>query len=343
MEKPIKVLAIDGGGTRGLLPATLLHQLERESGKSVTDIFDVIVGSATGGIISMAIAAGMPMNEIMDIYLKQAKYILPGSFFRRIWNPLNLFAPKYPSKNLKALLEEKFGAEKTLKEVRDRFGTDTIFLCGTLDMSPDLEEGETPAFKVVIYNSVLKKYENERVVDVAMRTSAAPINLPLYQHFSEAGAYANDPTLIALSFCMNRQAANEEGASYLDGNRLGLGLAQNEIKFLSLGCGTDGRSFVPRKKIGKGNWGMLKWFGELINLIINTNMAANQYFMHQFLDEEHYMRLSAYYKAEDAPAILKDKKLKIDVRDEEQLQAIKAYGEAIFEREKGELMSFLEL
>ncbi len=343
MKKPIKVLAIDGGGTRGLLPATLLHELEKETGQSVTDIFDVIVGSATGGIITTAIAAGMPMQDIMDIYLKQAKYILPSNFFRKIWNPFNLFAPAYPNKNLKSLLEEKFG-QKTLKDVREKFGTDTIFLAGTLNMSPELKQGEWPAFKVEIYNSVLSKYENERVVDVAMRTSAAPINLPLYQHYSEAGTYANDPTLIALSFCMNHQKAKEAGASYLDDNRLGLGAKHDEIKFLSVGCGSDGRSFVPRDKIKKGNWGIIKWFStSLISLIIDTNMVSNQYYMHQFLDEEHYMRLNAYYKADDAPAILKNKKLRIDVRDPEQLEAIKGYAETIFQQEKGELKSFLQL
>ncbi len=343
MNKTIRVLSIDGGGTRGLFPATLLHQLEQETNKSVTDIFDVIVGSATGGIISMAISAGMPMEEIMDIYLKRAKFILPSNFFRKIWNPINLFAPAYPSKNLKSLLDEKFGAEKTLKDVREKFGTDTIFLCGTLDMSPTLKENETPSFKVVIYNSVFAEYENEKVVDVAMRTSAAPINLPLYQHYSEAGTYANDPTMIALSFCMNQQEAKEEGVSFLEGNKLGLGAGPDDIKFLSLGCGTDGRSYVEKKKIKKGNWGLLKWFGEFINLIINTNMVSNQYYMHQFLDEEHYMRLDAYYKAPDAPSILKDKKLKIDVRDPEQLAAIRDYAQAIFENKKEDLLGFLDL
>jgi patatin-like phospholipase/acyl hydrolase len=342
MKKTIKVLSIDGGGTRGLLPATMLHQLEQETGQSVTDIFDVIVGSATGGIITSAIAAGMSMEDIMDIYLKQAKFILPSNFFRRIWNPLNLFAPRYPNKNLKALLEEKFGS-KTLKDVREEYGTDTIFLAGTLNLSPELKADEWPSFKIEVYNSILAEYENERVVDVALRTSAAPINLPLYQHYSEAGVYANDPAMIALSFCMNHQQAKEAGASYLENNRLGLGARHDEIKFLSVGCGTDGRSFVPLKKIRKGNWGMLKWFGALISLIIDDDMAANQYYLRQFLDEDHYYRLNAYYKAEDAPDILKNKKLRIDVRDAEQLEAIKEYAKTIFEKEKEKLKVFLEL
>jgi patatin-like phospholipase/acyl hydrolase len=341
MKKPIRVLSIDGGGTRGLFPATILRQMETATGRPVTELFDVIVGSATGGIITVALSAGMTIPDIMDIYLRQANYILPRSFWRRIWNPLNLFAPKYPSRNLKKLLAEKMGTETTLADARKRFGTDTIFLCGTLDMSPELQTGEVPAFKVVIYNSAMSNYENEKLIDLAMRTSAAPINLPLYQRYSESGTYANDPTLIALSFLMNRQKAEQDGVSYLEDNRLGLGLEPEDIRFLSLGCGTDGGSYTERKKIGKGNWGMIKWMSKLIHLVIETNMVASQYYMHQFLNEDQYMRLSAYYKAADAPAVLKNKKLAIDVTDPEQLNAIKAYAEQIFEREKERLFGFL--
>ncbi len=303
----------------------------------------MIVGAATGGIITVALSGGMNIQDILDIYLKNAKVILPSNFFKKIWNPVNLFAPKYSSKNLKTLLEDKIGASKTLRDVHKKYGTDTIFLCGALNMSPKLKQGETPEFKVEIYNSALKTHENETLVDIALRNSAAAINLPLYQGYSESGNYANDPSLIALSFLMNQQIATESGTSHLDGNRLGLGLQPHEIKFLSLGCGADGRSFVPRKKIGKGNWGLLKWLGYLISLVIETNMVASRYYMQQFLDENHYLRLSAYYKAENAPEILKNKKLKLDVRDTEQLQAIKEYGEFIFEKEKDKLLTFLEL
>ncbi|MEM1358825.1 MAG: hypothetical protein AAGF89_11525, partial [Bacteroidota bacterium] len=180
-------------------------------------------------------------------------------------------------------------------------------------------------------------------VDIAMRTSAAAVNLPLYQHYSESGNYANDPTLIALSFCLNRQKALEAGASELPDNALGLGADPNDIRFLSLGCGSDGSSFVPRKKIGKGKWGLIKWMGRLISLVIHTNMVSNQYYMQQFLDEKQYYRLDAYYRADDAPAVLKDKKLAIDVTDQEQLAAIRSFAETTFMKHREALTTFLEI
>ena len=76
----------------------------------------------------------------MDIYLNRASYILPDNFWRKIWNPVNLFAPKYPNKNLKQLLEEKFGANKLLSDVADQYGVSPVFLLAALDLNPELEK-----------------------------------------------------------------------------------------------------------------------------------------------------------------------------------------------------------
>ncbi len=342
MGKKIKVLSIDGGGTRGLMPSTLLHCLENETGKSVTDLFDVIVGSATGGIIAAALAAGLSTFEIIDIYLNQASYILPQSRFRRIWNPVNLFAPKYPNKNLKQLLEEKFGVSTTLSDVHNRYGNKPIFLIASLDMSPTLATNEAPSFKIVIFNSINATQQSERLVDVAMRTSAAAVNLPLYQHYGEGGNYANDPGLIGLSFCLNTKKTYSD-ESLLPDNQLGLSADPMDIRLFSIGCGMDGGSFVAKDKIKDGQWGLIKWMGHLVNLVIDTNMVYSQYLLAEMLDEQRYLRINPYYKAEEAPSVLKNGKLRIDVHEKEQLEAIKAYAEFTFDKEKNRIMHFLEL
>ncbi len=341
MQKPLRVLSIDGGGTRGLFPATILHEWEKETGQSVTDYFDVIVGSATGGIITLGLAAGLPIAEIAAIYRDQASFILPRNFWRRVFNPVNLFRPKYPNDNLKQLLSEKLGATTTLGDVARRYGTDTIFLTGTLDMSPDLAPGETPAFKVVVYNSAHTTDAHEKLVDLAMRTSAAAVNLPLYGRYGESGNYANDPGLIALAFCLNAQPA-APGQSLLPGGLQGLGLQAADLRFLSLGCGSDGSSYVPRKKIGTGQWGLIKWMGRLISLVIHTNMEFTQHVLQQVLAPRQFYRLSGYYKSAAAPAVLKDKKLKIDVTDREQLDAIETFAKQVFAHRREELHAFFE-
>jgi patatin-like phospholipase/acyl hydrolase len=342
MGKTIKILSIDGGGTRGLMPATMLNSLELETGKSVTEMFDVIVGAATGGIIATALAAGVSTSEIIDIYLNRASYILPGNAFRRIWNPVNLFSSKYPNKNLKSLLIEKFGADTTMTDVYSQHGNSTIFLIATLDLSPDLGQEETPAFKVVIYNSILRAHHPENLVDIAMRSSAAAVNLPIYQHFGEGGNYANDPALIGFSFSLCDKTGPAD-SSLLPGGKLGLAADISDIRLLSLGCGSDGRSFVTREKIGNGSWGLTKWMGHLVNLVIDTGMVYTQYLLDEMLDDKRYLRINPYYKSAEAPAVLKNEKLAIDVTKQEQLDAIKSFAEYTFEKEKERILNFLEM
>ncbi len=340
MGKKLKVLSIDGGGTRGLMPSTILHRLEQETGQMVTDMFDVIVGSATGGIIAASLAAGMKTEEIIDIYLNQASFILPSNFWRKIWNPVNLFAPKYPNNNLKQLLQEKFGAQTTLTDVVNNYGTDTIFLLLSLDYSPELVEGEAPSFKIVVYNSILAKHQDENLTDLALRTSAAVVNLPIYQHYGEGGNYANDPALAAFSFCLNSKKGNL-GESLLSENMLGLDADIEDIKILSLGCGMDGGTFIPRKEINRGNWGLIRWINRLTSLVIDTNMVYTQYLLGEMLDEKQYLRINPYYKSDDAPDILKNEKLRIDVQKKEHLEAIKQFSEFTFEQEKERIKDFL--
>ena len=342
MGKPIRILSLDGGGTRGLMPSTLLNCLEKETGKPVTEMFDVIVGAATGGIITAALAAGLPTSDIVDIYLKQASYILPTNKFRRLWNPVNLFAPKYPNDNLKKLLNEKLGADTTMENVSKIHGNETVFLLASLDLSPPIIANKSPQFEVVIYNTTMKAQHPERLVDVALRTSAAVINLPLYEHYIEGGNYANDPALVGFSFCMNAKKGCD-GATTLPDNRLGLGADLGDIRLLSLGCGSDGGTHVPKSEIKKGNWGLIKWMNRLTSLVIDTNMVYTQHLLREILDEKRYYRINPYYKSDAAPEVLKNEKLKIDVQKKEHLEAIHAYAIDTFEQEKERIKEFLEI
>ena len=50
-----KVLAIDGGGIRGIIPAMVLHYIEEKTGKRIADLFDFIAGTSTGGILALGL------------------------------------------------------------------------------------------------------------------------------------------------------------------------------------------------------------------------------------------------------------------------------------------------
>lgn len=67
-QRPIKILSLDGGGIRGLLELIWLQEIERETGRLCTDLFDAFVGTSTGGIIAAGLAAGSPLEELMSYY-----------------------------------------------------------------------------------------------------------------------------------------------------------------------------------------------------------------------------------------------------------------------------------
>src|SRR5882757_5737701 len=77
--RPFRILSIDGGGIRGILPASILTKLEERylPGKSAGDYFDLITGTSTGGIIALALSIGLPARTILDIYLQQGAEIFP--------------------------------------------------------------------------------------------------------------------------------------------------------------------------------------------------------------------------------------------------------------------------
>lgn len=67
-----RILSIDGGGVRGIIPAMALAALERQAGGRVRDHFDFVAGTSTGALIAGAVVAGIPADRIVELYLRRA-------------------------------------------------------------------------------------------------------------------------------------------------------------------------------------------------------------------------------------------------------------------------------
>jgi hypothetical protein len=103
------LLSIDGGGIRGILPATALLKLEEVTGRPLRETFSFVAGTSTGALISAAIAAGVPARRILEVYLTRGKEIFSP---RAPWNTIKRLATghMYPTKKLYQVIHETLGA-----------------------------------------------------------------------------------------------------------------------------------------------------------------------------------------------------------------------------------------
>lgn len=112
----IFILSIDGGGIRGIIPATILAHIQKETGVKITDAFQFYIGTSTGGLIVLFLNTpdddGRPrydINETLDIYKELGKVAFArGALHRRIRGMGGVFTSKYSAKPLENLLRSKF-------------------------------------------------------------------------------------------------------------------------------------------------------------------------------------------------------------------------------------------
>src|SRR6266851_4041723 len=115
MAAPFKILSIDGGGIRGILPALMLAAIESRTKRPIADLFDMVAGTSTGGIIALGLtkpaADGRPEHtarDIVDLYEKEGGTIFPGSL-RQTLHLESLAGAKYSAAGIEATLQKYFG------------------------------------------------------------------------------------------------------------------------------------------------------------------------------------------------------------------------------------------
>jgi len=221
----LRILSIDGGGIKGILPAAVLAECERRflKGDSAASYFDMIAGTSTGGIIALGMAAGMRAEEVLEIYMRHGSEIFP-----RPWTPPTRFGRAMQSayQFARDLAVYRYNREPLERALRDRFGNRTL---GSVNVRLNI-----PAFDGFNEVNVLKTPHHpdfrldwqEELVTVALATSAAPTFFATYRngtrHFADGGVWANNPVMVALVDAM----------SCFDVDR-------HKIEILSLGCGAQ--------------------------------------------------------------------------------------------------------
>jgi predicted acylesterase/phospholipase RssA len=222
--RPYRVLSLDGGGMRGLYTASVLNSLmKRFAGQDADaplDIgkgFNLIVGTSTGGILACGLAAGIPVDQIMDLYRKHGNDIFksptPTNRLKMFcWAIKHALSPANPNENLKLALNSIFKTE-TIKQMYDRRG---IGICLN---AVNMATHGARVFKTP--HNPEKHADNKRsLVDVCLATSAAPIIFPVatvpdpededtFESFVDGGLWANNPVLIALVEALEMAAPDQ--------------------------------------------------------------------------------------------------------------------------------------
>ena len=207
-KRPFRLLAIDGGGIRGILPAMVLADLERRTNRPIIDLFDMIVGTSTGGLIALALACpgegGQPRHHARDLirfYEVEGKRVFSRSVWHKIRAVGNLADEKYPSSGIEDVLERCFG-DCRLKDA----------LCDVVVPAYEIERRFPFFFKVS--NARMKQYYDYPMKQVIRAATAAPtyfeparitIDAPNdYYALVDGALFAYNPGMCAYTEVLNR-------------------------------------------------------------------------------------------------------------------------------------------
>lgn len=273
MGKQFKILSIDGGGLRGLIPLLVLKEVEKITGKKIHELFDLIVGTSTGGIIACGLTATkdgktplLTIDKLIDLYTTKGSEIFPykNNLFTKI---KSVFDPKFKADGLDKLLSEYFlnlKLSNTLKPI--------------IVSSYDIRNNEVVMFK--------SRKSDENGYDVSLRdvcraTSAAPTYLPSYElSFGgklrtcvDGGVFINNPALVGVSDAIR----NTYGIKDLN---------VSDITLLSLGTG------IYTENLGVKNtddWGLKDWARPISDIMMQATSKSVDYECNELLDR--YLRL----------------------------------------------------
>lgn len=231
-----KILSIDGGGIRGLYPATFLANLQDKlESVQIYQYFDLIVGTSTGGIIAIALSLGIHPKKIVTLYKDEGKNVFKQEIFRK-----GIRRPKYSNIHLVSLLKEIYGEETHLKDAKTALCLPSVNINTA---SPKVFK--TPRLPEIFADAVLPCWK------VAAATAAAPVFFPAVSVYEDdahvdGGLWANNPAMVGVTEAI----------------RIGYSLKQ--IKLLSIGTGKVNLFKTTKEST---NAGILSWKDDIFNLM----------------------------------------------------------------------------
>jgi patatin-like phospholipase/acyl hydrolase len=251
-SRRVKVLCIDGGGIRGLIPALVLADIEQRIGRRIAETVDLVAGTSTGGILACALTRPGPdgrprysAQELAAIYVEEGPKIFHASLLKRIFSVGGWADERYEDDGLNAALERYLGDARlsgaladvlvTAYDISDRFAF--FFRSARARNDPTYD---FPLVHVARATAAAPSYfEPSEVTDVAGART-----YPLI----DGGIFAVNPSMCA----------------YAD---VAAGGRAHELELmLSLGTGEQTRSYTFAQTRW---WGQLEWARPVLDMVFD--------------------------------------------------------------------------
>ena len=246
-EKNLRILSIDGGGMRGIIPATILAQLEQaliektnKPDTRLVDYFDFFTGTSTGGILTCLYLLPDTQNphrprysaqEVLDLYTEQGPLIFERSLKRKLTSLMGFTHEKYDSKQMAKMLRQFMGETRLDQLIRP---------C----LIPAYDISQQAAYYFTRDGARQRSSDNFTVWQVAQSTASAPVYFEptvaqaedgSVRTLLDGGIFANNPGLVAHSFLCTNAAIN-----------------QQNFTLVSLGTGCTARAYRAEDFRAKG-------------------------------------------------------------------------------------------
>ena len=254
------VLALSGGGYRGLYTATVLAELEAALGRPFASHFDLICGTSAGGILALGLAAEIPAAELKALFEDNGSRIFGcRSLSRRLFG--FWLTAKHASGGLEKVLTERFQS-RCMGDLKHR----------VLVPAVNYSTGRGQFFKTP-HHPTFELDHRMTLVDVARATAAAPVYFPLSRNsrgvFADGGLVGNAPGLFGLHEVRTFLAPDESA----------------RVRVLAIGTMTIGATVRGDASLDRG-FGM--WRGSLFDLVISAQESSVDYMLRQSLGSSYY-------------------------------------------------------
>jgi patatin-like phospholipase/acyl hydrolase len=307
----VNILSIDGGGIRGLIPAVVLAEIERRTGRRVADLFGLIAGTSTGGILACALARpgddGRPRfeaAELIELYEREGPEIFRHDPLKDVESVGGLADERYDDTALNDVLRRYLGdarLSQTLTEVlvtAYEIEQRRAFFFRSTRARTDPAEDFLLAAVARATSAAPSYFEPARVEDVGGTRSLALV---------DGGVFAINPSLCAL-------------AEVTKAGR------RDELTIIaSLGTGSHTRP-LPYTEVR--TWGALKWASPILDVVFDGVADTTDFELDQLLPENAYVRLQI-----DLTRASDD----LDNATPANLAALRAEGEALISARSADL------